>query len=118
MGIFASSDPEEQADNIVFPERILSEKIELMAEELNEKIGQINEYNDVDLPQIDSIPSYKQAEGIDAKIAEKYDSVSLNRTENRANRRRLINARQMAQELLELYDTFYTMTESQEGDDQ
>ena len=110
MGILGTSEPE-QDDNIVFPERILSEKIEYMAKQLQGKIEQINEQNDVDLPQINNTPKFAEIEAIDAKIAEKYEYLSENDPENRENRRRLITARQRSQRLMEVYDTFRTMTD-------
>lgn len=112
--IFGSNTPE-RTDSETFPERILIERIELMAEDMNEKIEGINNDTDVDLPSIDSIPTFDQAVGIDHKIADKYDSVSADAAEDRYTRRRLINARQKAQELRELYLTFYSISEPAEG---
>ena len=111
MGIFASNDSEEQADNIVFPERVLAEKLEYMAGELNGKIEELNDRDDVDLPRINHIPKFEEVEVIDQKISESYDSVSDEFPESRDTRRRLISARQRAQRLLEVYDTFRTMTD-------
>lgn len=114
MSIFGTNNTESKKEE-VFPERILNERIQLMAEEVNSKIEDINEDTDVDMPKIDPIPSFDQAIGIDHKIADVYDSVSNTASEDRLTRRRLISARQKAQELRELYLTFYSISEPTEG---